>query len=47
MENSRKGRRDGEKGLKTPSPHVDGEKDKEAIVYKVKEEERKRGLKIF
>ena len=25
----------------TPSPHVDGEKGKEAIVYKMKEGERK------
>ena len=40
MEDSRKGRRDGEKGLETPSLHVDGEKGKEAIVYKMKEGER-------
>ena len=41
MEDSRKGRRDGEKGQETPSPHVDGEKGKESIVYKMKEGERK------
>ena len=41
MEDSKKGRRDGEKGLETPSPHVDGEKGKKAIVYKMKEGERK------
>ena len=41
MEDSRKGRRDGEKGQETPSPHMDGEKGKESIVYKMKEGERK------
>ena len=40
MEDSRKGRRNGEKGQKTPSPHVDEEKCKESIVYKMKEGER-------
>ena len=40
MEDSRKGRRNGEKGQETPSPHVDGEKSKESIVYKMKEGER-------
>ena len=45
MEDSRKGRRNGEKGQETPSPHVDGEKSKESIVYKMKEGERKGGLK--
>ena len=45
MEDLRKGRRDGEKGLWTSSPHVDGEKGKEAIVYKMKEEKRKKGWK--
>ena len=38
MEDSRKGRRNGEKGQETPSPHVDGEKGKESIVYKRTEE---------
>ena len=41
MEDSRKSRRDGEKGEKTPSPHVDGKKGEESIVYKMKEGERK------
>ena len=41
MEDSRKGRRDGEKGQETPSPHVDGKKGEESIVYKMKEEGRK------
>ena len=41
MEDSRKGKRDGEKRLWTPSPHVDGEKGKEAIIYKMKEGEGK------
>ena len=47
MEDSRKCRRDGEKGLWMPNPHVDGEKGKEAIVYKMKEGERKGGLEVF
>ena len=41
MEDSRKGKRDGEKELSTPNPHVDGEKGKKVIVYKMKEGERK------
>ena len=41
MENSKKGKKDGEKELSTPSPHVDDEKGKKAIVYKTKEGERK------
>ena len=36
MEDSRKGKRDDEKGLSTPSPHVDEKKGKKAIVYKTK-----------
>ena len=47
MEDSRKGKRDGEKGLWTPSPHVDEKKGKKAIVYKMKEGERKRDWKLF
>ena len=39
MEDSREGKRDGEKELWTPSPHVGDEKDKRAIVYKTKEKE--------
>ena len=45
MEDSRKGRRDGDKGQKTPSPHVDGVKGKKARIYKMKEGERKRDWK--
>ena len=41
MEDSREGKRDGEKELWTPSPHVGDEKDKRAIVYKMKEKRRK------
>ena len=41
MEDSRKGKRDGEKELSTPSPHVDDEKGKKAIVYKTKKKEEK------
>ena len=41
MEDSRKGKRDGKKELSTPSPHVDNEKGKKAVVYKTKEGERK------
>ena len=47
MEDSRKGRRDGEKELSTPNPHVDGEKGKKVIVYNTKEGERKGELEIF
>ena len=41
MEDSRKGKKDDEKGLSTSSPHVDKEKGKEAIVYKTKKGKRK------
>ena len=41
MEDSRKGKKDDEKGLSTPSPHVDEKKGKEAIVYKTKKGKRK------
>ena len=43
MEDSRKGKRDGKKELSTPSPHVDDEKGKKAIVYKTKKGEGKMG----
>ena len=46
MEDSRKGKRDGERELETPSPHVDDEKGKKAIVYKAKKKEEKRTGKI-
>ena len=38
MEDSRKDKRDGEKWLPMPNPHVDGENSKKAIVYNTKEE---------
>ena len=41
MEDSRKGKKDDEKGLLTPSLHVDEKKGKEAIVYKTKKGKRK------
>ena len=41
MEDSRKGKKDDEKGLSTPSPHVDEEKGKKTIVYKTKKGKRK------
>ena len=47
MEDSRKGKKDDEKGLSTPSPHVDEEKGKEVIVYKTKKGKRKRTGKLF
>ena len=45
MEDSRKGKRDGEKELSTPSPQVDDEKGKKAIVYKREKGERKKNEK--
>ena len=47
MEDSRKGKKDDEKGLSTPSPHVDEKKGKEAIVYKTKKGKRKASEKLF
>ena len=47
MEDSRKGKSDGEKELSMPNPHVDGEKSKKVIVYNTKEGERKAGLEVF
>ena len=41
MEDSREGKRDGKKELRTPSPHVGDEKGKKAIVYKTKKKEEK------
>ena len=41
MEYSRKGKRDEEKGLSTPNPHVDGENGKKAIIYNMKKEKTK------
>ena len=36
MEDSRKGKRGGKKGLPTPDPYVDGENGKKVIVYNTK-----------
>ena len=47
MEDSRKGKKDDEKGLSTLSPHVDKEKGKEAIVYKTKKGKRKGTEKVL
>ena len=47
MEDSRKGKRDGEKELSMPNPHLDGEKGKKPIVYNTKEGERKKDWKYF
>ena len=40
MEDSRKDKRDGDKGPSTPNPHVDGENGKKVIVYNTKEEKK-------
>ena len=45
MEDSRKDKRNGEKGLSTPNPHVDGGKGKKAIVFNTKGENQEGGLK--
>ena len=45
MEDLRKDRRNGEKGLSTPNPHMDGGNGKKAIVYNTKEETEKGGEK--
>ena len=47
MKDSRKSKKDDEKGLSTPSPHVDKEKGKEAMVYKTKKGKRKGDGKKF
>ena len=43
MEDSRKGKTDGEKELSTPNPHVDGGKGERGIVYNTKEGKNGRG----
>ena len=43
MEDSRKDKRNGEKGLSTPNPHVDGGNGKKAIVYNTKEKKKEKG----
>ena len=45
MEDSRNDRRNGEKGLSTPNPHMDGGNGKKAIVYNTKEEKKEGGQK--
>ena len=40
MEDSRKGKRSGKKGLSMPDPHVDGGNGKKAMVYNTKREKR-------
>ena len=40
MEYSRKGKRDEEKRLSTPNPHVDGGNGKKDMVYNTKEEKK-------
>ena len=45
MEDSRKDKRSGEKGLSTLDPHVDGENGKKAMVYNTKREKKRRGGK--
>ena len=45
MEDSRKGKTNGERELSTPNPHVDGGKCKKAIVYNTKEEKKEGGEK--
>ena len=45
MEDSRKDKRNGEKGLSTPDPHVDGENGKKAMVYNTKRERKNEGKK--
>ena len=43
MEDSRKGKRSGKKGLSTPDPHVDGENGKKVMVYNTKREKKRMG----
>ena len=43
MEDSRKGKRSGKKGLPTLDPHVDGGNGKKAIVYNTKGGKKGRG----
>ena len=42
MEDSRKGKTNGEKELSTPNPHVDGGKGERVIVYNTKEGKKER-----
>ena len=45
MEDSRKGKRSGKKGLSMPDSHVDGGNGKKARVYNTKREKKKRKKK--
>ena len=45
MEDSRKGKTDGEKELSTPNPHMDEGKCKKAIVYNTKGKNQEGGGK--
>ena len=45
MEDSRKDKKNGEKRLSTPNPHVDGGNSKKAIVYNTKEGKKEGGQK--
>ena len=40
MEDSRKGKRSGKKGLSMPDPHVEGGNGKKAMVYNTKREKK-------
>ena len=43
MEDSRKGKRSGKKGLSTPDQHVDRKNGKKAMVYNTKREKKEGG----
>ena len=45
MEDSRKDKRSGEKGLSTPDPHVDGENGRKTMVYNTKRKKKKKGAR--
>ena len=47
MEDSRKGKKDNEKGLSTSSPHMDKKKGKEDMVYKTKKGKRREEEKVL
>ena len=47
MEDSRKAKRDGEKELSTPSPHVDDEKGKKSHSIKDEGRRKERGQKNY
>ena len=45
MEDSKKGKRGGKKGLSTPDPHVDEGNGKKTTVYNTKEGQKEGGQK--